>query len=145
MGVEGEAKFPLVRVRWPEPMLSSLLFGLPPPSPLPPELSEGGGAKKQHPLPIPITTQPAIFDLGFVKLTRFGNLFSVFNPHVGIKQLARGVRCAHIYLLSTLEDFVLSSLLLPQISLKNKPITNFGGCCAIPAPRRLSWCLTGFS
>lgn len=38
------------------------------------------------------------------------------------KQLAQGVRCSHVYLLSTLEDLVLSSLLLPQITFKNKPI-----------------------
>jgi len=115
----------------------SLLFGIPPPSPLPPELSEVGRAKTQYPLHIPTAAQPARFDLGFVKVTCFSNLFSVLNPHVGIKQLTQGVRCAHIYLLSTLEDFVLSSLLLPQISLKNKPITNFRGYCTIPAPKRL--------
>lgn len=33
-------------------------------------------------------------------------------------QLTQGVRCSHVYLLSTLEDLALSSLLLPQISLK---------------------------
>lgn len=32
------------------------------------------------------------------------------------KQLIIGVRCSHVYLLSTLEDLVLPSLLLPQIS-----------------------------
>lgn len=61
------------------------------------------------------------------------------------KQLTQGVRCPHVYLLSTLEDLVLSSLLLPQISLTNKPITNFVGYFTIPAPKRLSWCLRGYS
>lgn len=58
-------------------------------------------------------------------------------------QLPLGVRCSHIYLLSTLGNLVLLSLLLPQISLKNMPITNLGGYFTIPAPRRLSRCLTG--
>lgn len=78
-------------------MLSSLLFRIPPPSPLPPGLSEAGRAKNQYRLPNPITAQPARFDLGFVKVTCFSNLFSVLNPHVGVKQLTGGVRCTHIY------------------------------------------------
>lgn len=36
------------------------------------------------------------------------------------KQLTQGVRCSHVYLLSTLEDLALSNLLLPQISLKKQ-------------------------
>lgn len=51
------------------------------------------------------------------------------------KQLIQGVRCSHVYLLSTLEDLVKSSLLLPQSVLKNKPITNFGGYFTIPFPK----------
>lgn len=111
---------------------------------LSPELTKVGRVKKQYSLHIPVTTEFTKLDLGFVKVTRVSDLFSVWNMREE-KQLAQGVRCSHVYLLSTLEDFVLSSLLLPQISFKNKPITNFGGYFTIPAPKRLSWCRTGYS
>lgn len=94
----------------------------------------------------PVITESTTLDLGFVKVTCVSDLFSVCNMGEE-RQLMRGLRCSHVYLLSTLEDFVLSSLLLPQISLKKKkkPITNFGGYFTIPAPKRLSWCPTGYS
>lgn len=92
----------------------------------------------------PVITESTTLGFGFVKVTCVGGLFSVRN--VGEeRQLTQGVRCSPDYLLSTLDDFVLSSLLLPQISLENKPITNFGGSFTIPAPKRLSWCPTGYS
>ena len=73
----------------------------------------------------------------------------IFSPSETLmgedKQLTQGVRCSRVYLLSTLEDLVLPSLLLPQISFKNKPTTNFGGSFTIPAPKGLSWCLAGSS
>lgn len=37
------------------------------------------------------------------------------------------------------------SFLLPHQFFKTKPITIFGGSFTIPAPTRLSWCLTAYS
>lgn len=67
----------------------------------------------------PLITEPTTLDFGFVKVACVSDLFSVCNMGEE-RQLLRGRRCSHVYLLSTLEDFVLSSLLLPQISFFKK-------------------------
>lgn len=61
------------------------------------------------------------------------------------KQLIQGVRCSHVYLLSTLEDLVKSSLLLPQISFKKQANNKLWRLFYHSFPKRLSWCLTGYS
>lgn len=100
-----------------------------------PELSKVGRAKKQCSLHTPITKNRPHRAL----VPWRWHVSVTFTPPETLlgegRQLTQGVRCSHVYLLSTLEDLVLPSLLLPQISFKNKPITNCGGYFTIPAPQ----------
>lgn len=107
-----------MRGRAPEPVFSGIFFWLPPPLPLSPELAEAGRGKKHAPDTSRYYRVSPSWVWVFVKVTCVSDLFSVCNMGEE-RRLTRGVRCSCVYLLSTLEDFVLSFITSDQF-LKEK-------------------------
>lgn len=112
-----------MRGRAPEPVFSSIFFWLPPPLPLSPELAEAGRGKKHAPDTSHYYRISPSWVWVFVKVTCVSDLFSVCNMGEE-RRLTRGVWCSRVYLLSTLEDFVLSFITSDQFLKEKKKANN---------------------